>query len=110
MRDLAVSYGGNVAIRDVNIDVREGGDGVHRLAGLVRKSTLIRCFDRMNDLVPNARVEGEVLYHGKDLYADDVDLVEVRRRTEWSSRNRTCFRSRSSTRSRLGRGTGRRAT
>ncbi len=44
------------------------------------KSTLIRCFDRMNDLVPGAKVEGDVLYHGKDLYAADVDPVEVRRR------------------------------
>jgi phosphate transport system ATP-binding protein len=44
------------------------------------KSTFIRCFDRMNDLVPTARVEGDVLYHGRDLYAADVDPVEVRRR------------------------------
>ena len=44
------------------------------------KSTFIRCFNRMNDLVPGAQVEGDVLYHGKDLYADDVDPVEVRRR------------------------------
>ena len=44
------------------------------------KSTLIRCFDRMNDLVPGAKVEGDILYHGKDLYAADVDPVEVRRR------------------------------
>ena len=44
------------------------------------KSTFIRCFNRMNDLVPGAKVEGDVLYHGKDLYADDVDPVEVRRR------------------------------
>ena len=44
------------------------------------KSTLIRCFDRMNDLVPGAKVDGQVLYHGKDLYGADVDPVEVRRR------------------------------
>ena len=44
------------------------------------KSTCIRCFNRMNDLVPGAHVDGDVRYHGKDLYADDVDPVEVRRR------------------------------
>ena len=44
------------------------------------KSTLLRCFNRMNDLIPGARVEGQVLYHGNDLYAPDVDPVEVRRR------------------------------
>ena len=103
MRDLAVSYGGNVAIRDVNIDVHEKAVTAFIGPSGCGKSTLIRCFDRMNDLVPNARVEGEVLYHGKDLYADDVDPVEVRRRIEWSSRNRTRFRSRSSTTSRSGR-------
>ena len=44
------------------------------------KSTLLRCFNRMNDLIPVARVEGEVLFRGADLYAPDVDPVEVRRR------------------------------
>ena len=44
------------------------------------KSTFIRCFNRMNDLIPGARVEGSVLYHGVDLYARAVDPVEVRRR------------------------------
>ena len=44
------------------------------------KSTFIRCFNRMNDLVPGARVDGEVLYHGRDLYGSNVDPVEVRRR------------------------------
>jgi phosphate transport system ATP-binding protein len=44
------------------------------------KSTFIRCFNRMNDLVPGAAVVGNVLYHGQDLYGAAVDPVEVRRR------------------------------
>ena len=44
------------------------------------KSTFIRCFNRMNDLIPGAVVEGKVLYHGQDLYGASVDPVEVRRR------------------------------
>src|SRR5207245_3434972 len=44
------------------------------------KSTFIRCFNRMNDLVPGAVVSGDVLYHGQDLYGSGVDPVEVRRR------------------------------
>ncbi|MBZ0287212.1 MAG: phosphate ABC transporter ATP-binding protein, partial [Anaerolineae bacterium] len=44
------------------------------------KSTVLRAINRMNDLVPGARVEGEVLYHGRNLYSPDVDPVEVRRR------------------------------
>jgi phosphate transport system ATP-binding protein len=80
VNDLAVSYNGNVAIRDVDLSVYR-----HAVTAFIGpsgcgKSTLIRCFDRMNDLVPGARVEGDVLYHGKDLYAADVDPVEVRRR------------------------------
>jgi phosphate transport system ATP-binding protein len=80
VRELAVAYGANVAIRDVTLDVFK-----HAITAFIGpsgcgKSTLIRCFNRMNDLVPSARVSGEVLYHGTDLYAERVDPVEVRRR------------------------------
>jgi phosphate transport system ATP-binding protein len=44
------------------------------------KSTFIRCLNRMNDLVPGAKIEGQVLYHGQDIYGDGVDPVSVRRR------------------------------
>ena len=44
------------------------------------KSTFIRCLNRMNDLIPSARVEGKVVYHGEDLYAKDIDPVQVRKR------------------------------
>jgi phosphate transport system ATP-binding protein len=44
------------------------------------KSTFIRCFNRMNDLIPTASVEGTILYHGIDLYGNEVDPVEVRKR------------------------------
>ena len=44
------------------------------------KSTFIRCLNRMNDLVPGARIDGKILYQGDDLYASGVDPVEVRRR------------------------------
>ncbi len=80
VRNLAVSYGDNVAIKGVNLDVHKNAITAFIGPSGCGKSTLIRCFDRMNDLVPNAKVEGDVLYHGEDLYADDVDPVEVRRR------------------------------
>src|SRR6185437_13736930 len=44
------------------------------------KSTVLRCLNRMNDLVPSAVVAGQVNYHGVDLYGRDVDPIEVRRR------------------------------
>ena len=80
VRNLAVSYGDNVAIKGVNLDVHKNAITAFIGPSGCGKSTLIRCFDRMNDLVPNAKVEGDVLYHGEDLYADNVDPVEVRRR------------------------------
>ena len=41
---------------------------------------MLRCFNRMNDLIPGARVEGKITYHGQDLYGPEVDPIEVRRR------------------------------
>jgi len=79
-RGLRVSYGSATAVRD--IDMRIAGNEITALIGPsgCGKSTLIRCFNRMNDLIASARVEGTIEYHGLDLYADDVDPIEVRRR------------------------------
>ncbi|MEY3092923.1 MAG: phosphate import ATP-binding protein PstB [Actinomycetota bacterium] len=79
-RNLAVYYGDFRAVRDVNLDVR--GQEITAFIGPsgCGKSTVLRCFDRMNDLIPSARVEGSVEYHGIDLYDRAVDAVEVRRR------------------------------
>ena len=78
--DVFVTYSGNVAIREVNLEVYRNAVTAFIGPSGCGKSTLIRCFDRMNDLVPGAKVGGDILYHGADLYADDVDPVEVRRR------------------------------
>jgi phosphate transport system ATP-binding protein len=77
---LAVYYGAFRAVRDVTLPIRE-----HEITALIGpsgcgKTTVLRCLNRMNDLVPGARVEGSVRYHGVDLYGDGVDPVEVRRR------------------------------
>jgi phosphate transport system ATP-binding protein len=80
VKDLAVSYSGHVAIRNVGLDVFKNAITAFIGPSGCGKSTLIRCFNRMNDLVPGAKIDGDVLYHAKDLYADDVDPVEVRRR------------------------------
>jgi phosphate transport system ATP-binding protein len=77
---LAVYYSGNVAIRDVSLDVQRNAVTAFIGPSGCGKSTLIRCFNRMNDLVPRAAVTGTVLYHGQDLYGRDVDAAEVRRR------------------------------
>ncbi len=80
VNDLAVAYSGATAIREVTLDVYKNSVTAFIGPSGCGKSTFIRCFNRMNDLVPGAEVSGDVLYHGKDLYAGDVDPVEVRRR------------------------------
>ncbi|WJI26635.1 phosphate ABC transporter ATP-binding protein PstB [Thermosynechococcus sp. B1] len=80
VQDASIFYGSFRAVRDVTMDIY--ANEVTALIGPsgCGKSTLLRCFNRMNDLVPGARVEGKITYHGKDLYAKEVDPVEVRRR------------------------------
>jgi len=80
VRDLAVFYSGKGAVKDVTMEVRT--NFVTALIGPsgCGKSTFIRCFNRMNDLIPGASVEGTLLYHGADLYGSAVDPVEVRKR------------------------------
>ena len=79
-RDLSVFYGDFRAVRDVNVDISAREITAFIGPSGCGKSTVLRCFDRMNDLIPSARVIGEIRYHGIDLYAKDVDPVEVRRR------------------------------
>ena len=78
--DVTVSYGDKRAVHNVTFDIAK-----NEITALIGpsgcgKSTLIRCLNRMNDLIPTARVEGQVLYHGQDLYGPEVDAVEVRKR------------------------------
>jgi phosphate transport system ATP-binding protein len=79
-RDLSVFYGEKLAVQDVGLMVP-----AKQVVALIGpsgcgKSTMLRCFNRMNDLVKGARVQGAVDFHGQDLYASEVDPVEVRRR------------------------------
>jgi phosphate transport system ATP-binding protein len=77
---LSVSYGSALAVEDVSLDIYK--NAITALIGPsgCGKSTFLRCLNRMNDLVPSARVDGTLLYHGIDLYGDGVDPIEVRRR------------------------------
>ncbi|MBJ7348864.1 MAG: phosphate ABC transporter ATP-binding protein [Thermoleophilaceae bacterium] len=80
LADVAVSYNGQAAVKDVSFDI-----GVNRITAMIGasgcgKSTLLRCLNRMNDLIPGAKVEGSIQYKGRDLYASSVDPVQVRKR------------------------------
>ena len=79
-RDLNVFYGDFRAVKHIDLQFRS-----KQITALIGpsgcgKSTVLRAFNRMNDLIPSARAEGEILFHGKNIYDPDVDPVEVRRR------------------------------
>ena len=77
---LQVHYGEFLAVRDVNLTIHKS-----EITALIGpsgcgKSTIIRCFNRMNDLIPTAKVGGKVFYRGIDLYGPEANAGEVRRR------------------------------
>jgi phosphate transport system ATP-binding protein len=80
LREISVYYSDIPAVRDMSFPVYQ-----REITALIGpsgcgKSTLIRCLNRMNDLIPTARVEGQVIYHGQNLYDSHIDPVEVRKR------------------------------
>jgi len=79
-RNLNIYYGKFRAVREINLPIER-----QKITAIIGpsgcgKSTMLRSFNRMNELVPTAFTEGEVLYHGQNIYAPGVDPVEVRRR------------------------------
>jgi len=79
VRDVSVLYGNATAVKGVNIEIYR--NMVTALIGPsgCGKSTFLRCLNRMNDLIPNAKIEGEILYHGQNMYGSGVDPASVRR-------------------------------
>ena len=77
---LNVFYGEFPAVRDIDLQVQANEITAFIGPSGCGKSTVLRTLNRMNDLIPSARVEGKVMYRGLDLYGPDVDPVEVRRR------------------------------
>ena len=80
LRDVHFYYGAFRAVKDISITIP-----TNRITALIGpsgcgKSTLLRTMNRMNDLIPGTRLEGEIRYHDENLYAPYVDPVEVRRR------------------------------
>ena len=80
LNDLSLWYGPKQALDSVTMRFP-----IKRVTALIGpsgcgKSTLLRCLNRMNDLIPHVRISGRVEYHGSDVYARDIDPVEVRRR------------------------------
>jgi phosphate transport system ATP-binding protein len=80
VRDLDFYYGGKLALSKVNLDILP-----RRVTALIGpsgcgKSTFLRCLNRMNDSIPGARLEGQILLEGQDIYADDFNVTVLRQR------------------------------
>lgn len=80
IKDLNFYYGINQVLKNINLTIRS--NEVFAIIGPsgCGKSTLIRTLNRMNDLIPTTKVEGEVLFNQKNIYADEVDVVDIRRK------------------------------
>lgn len=79
-QNLAVFYNDFRAVKDINLNIQK-----KKITAIIGpsgsgKSTILRSFNRMNELVIGARVEGQIIFRGKNIYDRDVDPVEVRRR------------------------------
>ncbi len=79
LKGVDVLYSGTAAVKGISMDIHRNDVTAMIGPSGCGKSTLLRCLNRMNDLIPNAEVEGELLYHGEDLYGPSVDPVQVRK-------------------------------
>ena len=80
MRGVNVRYGPKRAVRDVDLAIPANAVTAFIGPSGCGKSTILRCFNRMNDLIPGARVEGSVLFDNEDMMAADAQPVEIRQR------------------------------
>ncbi|HIT58004.1 MAG TPA: phosphate ABC transporter ATP-binding protein [Candidatus Galloscillospira stercoripullorum] len=79
-KDLNLYYGDNHALKNINMEIPQ-----HKITALIGpsgcgKSTFLRSINRMNDLIPSVRIEGSLLYRGRDIYAGGTDVTGLRKR------------------------------
>jgi phosphate transport system ATP-binding protein len=79
-KNLNFFYGANQALHDISVRIREKSVTAFIGPSGCGKSTFLRCLNRMNDIIPDTRVEGDVLLDGKDIYKSGMDIVDLRRR------------------------------
>ncbi len=79
-KDLNLFYGEKQILKKTNLKIPQNSITAIIGPSGCGKSTLLRCMNRMNDLLPETRIEGQILFDGKDIYANGVDVVEIRRK------------------------------
>jgi len=92
LENVSVFYGSFEAVRGTTMTVRH-----NKITAMIGpsgcgKSTVLRCLNRMNDLVPGARVAGQITYQGQDLYGAVVDAIQVPGMTDQATRDRVAYR------------------
>ena len=80
MQDLDLWYGDNHVVKNVTLSIQENAVTAVMGPSGCGKSSLLRCLNRMNDLIPGARVEGKVLFDGQNIYSDDANVYELRKK------------------------------
>lgn len=80
IRELSFFYGSSCALNQINMDINS-----HQVTALIGpsgcgKSTFLRCLNRMNDTISGTRLEGQVILEGQDIYAEDMDLAQLRQK------------------------------
>jgi phosphate transport system ATP-binding protein len=79
LENVSVYYGNALAVNEVSLDIYKNQITAFIGPSGCGKTTILRCLNRMNDLIPSARVEGSIKYHGEEMYAPEVDPVQVRK-------------------------------
>lgn len=80
VKNLNLWYGKHKALEDINIDIIKNAITAIIGPSGCGKSTFLRCLNRMNDLIDGVRIEGKIYFDGKDIYAEDTDVVNLRKR------------------------------
>lgn len=80
LMDVDIFYGSYKAVQEVNLNIPKNQITAFIGPSGCGKSTILRCLNRLNDLISSFKLKGKLLYHGQDLYAKDIDPVEVRKR------------------------------
>ena len=80
VNNVDIFYGNYKAVAGVNLEIPKNKITAFIGPSGCGKSTILRCFNRLNDLIGSFKLQGRINYHGQDLYAPDIDPVEVRRR------------------------------
>lgn len=78
--NVSVFYGNFQAVRNVSLEIYRNEITAFIGPSGCGKSTILRCFNRLNDLIPGAQIEGKIIYNGNDLYQKNLDPVEIRRK------------------------------